>query len=406
MIAVARVVEQAGGAGDTALLRQVAGNFLVGNPLLHTGQSAPLESRFDNFALNRLYAQSEGIDCLQLAQPGLVVLGNPPWEKIRLEERAFFRPLCPEISELPQKNQRAEKMEALKAEWPELADYYRLLQGDYAQLRKMIAGHPLLDASLVGERNTYALFAELACRLAKAGGFAAIIVKSALVTSTCYAPCFRALLKSGQLREVFLYENREKIFPIDSREKFCILFFGQSDGRGLDVHYNLSTQDEILTSVPLGVTQDILERINPETGMLPNVAGPDEFLFLLRAHRALPCSLRCSRTAILAGWCTLRPTRSTSPHSPRRTASRFMRGNSLRSTTTGFPPLRACPRTNATGQRLPRSARTGMGFCCKSPRRCAGTLSTRLFGRHSWTDTAAHTPCAGAASRPPPTSAP
>lgn len=288
MISVARIVERVGGTADPVFLKAVADNFLIGNPLLHTERQAPLERRFDNFALNRLYAETEGVNCLALAQSPIIMIGNPPWEKLRLEERRFFRPLCPEISKISQKNKRAEKIRALDAEWPELAGYYRLVQSDYLAVRKNVSKHPLLNASLVGELNTYALFAELAACMAGQEGFAAIIVKSALVTSACYSSCFQNFMERKMLSDVFLYENRRKLFPIDSREKFCVLFLRKNQMRGLKVYYNLTSQNDILEAEPLYVTREELARINPETGMLPNVAGAAEFSFLLKAHRRLP----------------------------------------------------------------------------------------------------------------------
>lgn len=287
MISVARIVERVGAIADSAFLKAVADNFLIGNPLLHTEQQAPLERRFDNFALSRLYVETEGINCLTLAQSPIIIIGNPPWEKLRLEERRFFRPLCPEISKISQKNKRSEKIKALDAEWPELAEYYRLIQSDYLAARKNISKHPLLNASLVGELNTYALFAELAVCMAGQEGFAAIIVKSALVTSACYSSYFLNFIEQRMLSDVFLYENRRKLFPIDSREKFCVLFFRKNQMQGLKVYYNLTSQNDILESEPLYITREELVRINPETGMLPNVASVTEFSFLLRAHRRL-----------------------------------------------------------------------------------------------------------------------
>lgn len=150
-----------------------------------------------------------------------------------------------------------------------------------------IPKHPLLKVSLVGELNTYAMFAELASRLTEKDGFAAIIVKSALVTSTCYSSCFRHFVNQGSLSEVFLFDNREKLFQIDSREKFCVLFFGGEHAGGIKVHYGLTKQEQILSSVPINVTSEELELINPETGLLPNVADSKEFSFLLRTHRSL-----------------------------------------------------------------------------------------------------------------------
>ena len=287
MITIARIVSAVEAEDDENLLREVAKNFIVGNPLLHSDKIAPLEVRFDNFALNRLYAETEGINCLELKQQNLVVLGNPPWEKLRFEERAFFRPVCPAISAISQKNKREKEIKKLAVNWLELLEYYQLLQDDYASVKKEIPKHPLLKVSLVGELNTYAMFAELASRLTEKDGFAAIIAKSALVTSTCYSSCFRHFVNQGSLSEVFLFDNREKLFQIDSREKFCVLFFGGEHAGGIKVHYGLTKQEQILSSVPINVTSEELELINPETGLLPNVADSKEFSFLLRTHRSL-----------------------------------------------------------------------------------------------------------------------
>lgn len=287
MITIARIVSAVEAEDDENLLREVAKNLIVGNPLLHSDKIAPLEVRFDNFALNRLYAETEGINCLELEQQNLVVLGNPPWEKLRFEERAFFRPVCPAISAISQKNKREKEIKKLAVNWLELLEYYQLLQDDYASVKKEIPKHPLLKVSLVGELNTYAMFAELASRLTEKDGFAAIIAKSALVTSTCYSSCFRHFVNQGSLSEVFLFDNREKLFQIDSREKFCVLFFGGEHAGGIKVHYGLTKQEQILSSVPINVTSEELELINPETGLLPNVADSKEFSFLLRTHRSL-----------------------------------------------------------------------------------------------------------------------
>ena len=287
MITIARIVSAVEAEDDENLLREVAKNFIVGNPLLHSDKIAPLEVRFDNFALNRLYAETEGINCLELEQQNLVVLGNPPWEKLRFEERAFFRPVCPAISAISQKNKREKEVKKLAVNWLELLEYYQLLQDDYASVKKEIPKHPLLKVSLVGELNTYAMFAELASQLTEKDGFATIIVKSALVTSTCYSSCFRHFVNQGSLSEVFLFDNREKLFQIDSREKFCVLFFGGEHAGGIKVHYGLTKQEQILSSVPINVTSEELELINPETGLLPNVADSKEFSFLLRTHRSL-----------------------------------------------------------------------------------------------------------------------
>lgn len=285
MIAIARILTR---TKQTLMFQTVSDNFIIGNSLLHIEQTTSLDDKFSNFALNRLYADNEGINCHNLARDTTILLGNPPWEKLRLEEQKFFRSFYPEISKISQKDKRAVKIKALESEWPELANYYKTIQQDYALLKKSITRHPYLKASLVGELNTYALFAELASSLIGDTGFSAIIVKSALVTSTCYSSCFRYFISERRLAEVFLYDNRGKIFSIDSREKFCILFFSKADETTLKVHFGLTSENEITKTSPLKILYEDLEVINPETGLLPNVASAQELSYLLRTHKALP----------------------------------------------------------------------------------------------------------------------
>ncbi len=288
MIAATRIARSISEKPGITILKQICKNFLVGNPLLHNERLTSLDQRFENFALNRLYAENEGIDIKKLVANSLFVVGNPPWEKLRFEERAFFRQLYPAISAIAQKDQRSKAIQELSVEWPELEKYYTLVHQDYAAAKKLLTKHPLLENSLVGELNTYALFAELASRLIGDNGFSAIIVKSALVTSTCYSNCFQFFLKDGQLSEVFMYDNSKRIFPIDSREKFCVLFFGKKQANRLQVHYGLTMQGQVETSVPMDISIEEARQINPETGLLPNVTKEKEFAFLLRIHRDFP----------------------------------------------------------------------------------------------------------------------
>ena len=54
------------------------------------------------------------------ARPGFdVILGNPPWEKVRVEEHAFWARHFPGLRGLPQRKQEAEK-ERLREERPDL----------------------------------------------------------------------------------------------------------------------------------------------------------------------------------------------------------------------------------------------------------------------------------------------
>lgn len=184
------------------------------------------------------------------------------------------------------------------------------------------------------------MFAELASRLTEKDGFAAIIAKSALVTSTCYSSCFRHFVNQGSLSEVFLFDNREKLFQIDSREKFCVLFFGGEHAGGIKVHYGLTKQEQILSSVPINVTSEELELTIPETGLLPNDA-------IRRSSRSYPsehtdrcqCLQKNFQSVILVGWYTLLRMQNTFLQSRKKHESQSMRENSSNNMIIVFPHL-------------------------------------------------------------------
>jgi hypothetical protein len=166
-----------------------------------------------------------------------VVLGNPPWERIKLQEQEFFAARDPEIANAPNKAARERLIRALatadpgsprravfdafvaaKREAEATSEFVRIPANDGG--RFPLAGR--------GDVNTYALFAELFSRLAGPKGRAGVIVPTGIATDATTAPFFSALVEGSRLASLFDFENRERIFPaIDSRIKFSLLTIGR-----------------------------------------------------------------------------------------------------------------------------------------------------------------------------------
>ena len=53
-----------------------------------------------------------------------VVLSNPPWERVKLQEKEWFAERCPEVANAPNAAARKRKIDALKAENPALHQQY------------------------------------------------------------------------------------------------------------------------------------------------------------------------------------------------------------------------------------------------------------------------------------------
>jgi hypothetical protein len=89
-----------------------------------------------------------------------VVLGNPPWERIKLQEKEWFATQRPDIAEAPNAAVRRKKILALKVEdpglWAAWVEALREADGETHLVRNS-GRYPLCGR---GDINTYSIFAE------------------------------------------------------------------------------------------------------------------------------------------------------------------------------------------------------------------------------------------------------
>ncbi len=291
-LALARC-EVALATGDPALLRATGPRFLHGNPLRHAPGADAATLRFALAASGFLHDARLGLArevVAGLAPGGFdLVVGNPPWEKLRLEERSFFRPYAPAIAEAAKKDERSAAIAGLARSMPRLHQYYVTQGADLDDLKQSISADPTFAASAAGELNTNALFTELAARSLAADGSACLIVKSALVVSPANSRLFGFLLDRGLVSGCYDFINRERIFPIDSRERFAALFLGRGEAPGFAFASGLTAPRDLEPGCPaVRLDADLLRFLNPLTGMIPAVSTSDELAFLVRTAREHP----------------------------------------------------------------------------------------------------------------------
>jgi len=265
-------------------------HFILGNPLIEVSEESTYERKVDLFAINRIYSTDMGLNLTArfMERKFDLILGNPPWEKIRLEEKKFFLPLYPEISQISQKAARCNKIRSLKELNPELHKYYLDIASDYLKIKKLVKRNRFLNYSLIGELNTYTLFAELATNLLSPNGLSVLILKGSIISSPNLSKLFRHFIDLQIIREIYLFSNTNKIFNIDSRERFCVVYFSYSEEKTFEVSVGLSNVYELLSAEKITIDPDILYEINPLTGLMPNITSKDELFFLLDTHKRLP----------------------------------------------------------------------------------------------------------------------
>jgi hypothetical protein len=269
---------------------EIIKHFVLGNPLINQPVEKDYALKTRLFATGRYYAADMGINISHFfADANIdIVVGNPPWEKIRFEERKFFKPIIPEISLISQKNKRQAAIEKLQSRDPRCYNWYRQIAEDYTNFKNEVKKHPFLNKSLNGELNTYVLFTELSLNIINKNGVLTLLVKSAIATSPANKPFFSQMTKQNNLASICIFKNSFRIFDIDSREQFCVITCTKKANLSFELIAGATKVEELHSAARSSLTSKDMSVINPYTQMLPNISKNTDVQILLATHRRLP----------------------------------------------------------------------------------------------------------------------
>lgn len=206
-----------------------------------------------------------------------VVLGNPPWERIKLQEQEFFagHPVAEEPNAAARTRAIAKLAEALEGS-PDRRLY------EAFQIAKRIAEATSTFARVPGDSggryrytgtgdvNTYALFAEHFLNLTREGGGAGLIVPTGIATDATTAPFFGHLVSSQRLAGLIDFENSAPLFEGVHRSfKFCLLTIGSRVAEAAFCFFltDPAQLEQVERRFTLSPAQ--IARINPNTKTAP-----------------------------------------------------------------------------------------------------------------------------------------
>lgn len=159
--------------------------------------------------------ENAGFDC---------VLGNPPWERIKLQEQEFFAQYDPEIAAAPNKAARQKRIDALASANPALAQAFEDAKHAAEATSKFVRESARFPLTAVGDVNTYALFAEHFRALISTNGYAGMIVPTGIATDDSTKRFFGRLMESRNLAQLIGFENEAFIFRgVHHSFRFCNL---------------------------------------------------------------------------------------------------------------------------------------------------------------------------------------
>jgi len=204
-------------------LADLSKNIVCGNSLVSDPAVDPLALDWQQMFADVFKRPDGGFDC---------VIGNPPWERMKLQEREFFNISASQIASATSAAKRRELIEKLKTEDPDLHQKYldAKTKADISLAYIRNCGRYPLTGK--GDINCYQIFAELAHTIVSGAGRVGLLVPTGIATDKTNEDFFTKLVNSQALCGLYDFENKAPVFPDVHRSfKFSVLLFGGSKSK-------------------------------------------------------------------------------------------------------------------------------------------------------------------------------
>ncbi|WP_186629408.1 Eco57I restriction-modification methylase domain-containing protein [Rhodococcus sp. BP22] len=225
-----------------------------------------------------------------------VVLGNPPWERVKLQEQEFFAARDPQIATAPNAAARKQLIDKLPNTNPAL---YRTFTAEkrraegISHLLRNSGRYPLTGR---GDINTYAVFAEADQNLLSGDGRLGVILPTGIATDATTQYFFKDLVEHGAIASLYDFENRKPLFEaVDSRFKFCLLTLAGRHSREPRADFAFFAHDPTDLLKPdtrFTLSPEEILLLNPNTGTCPVFRSRRDAEITLAIYRRVPILIR------------------------------------------------------------------------------------------------------------------
>jgi hypothetical protein len=225
------------------------------------------------------------------------VIGNPPWDRMKMQEVEWFAARAPEVARQARAADRKALIARMKAAGHPLIPQYEralALAEKAMELARHSGEYPLLSR---GDINIYSLFVERAQALIKSEGIAGLLVPSGIASDLGASAFFRKVATSGRVQCLFDFENRRGedrplFFPdIDSRFKFsAFVCSGRKRGvEATDCAFFLRHPPDLAPDDHrFRLTAADFALVNPNTGTAPIFRTRRDAALTTAIYRRLP----------------------------------------------------------------------------------------------------------------------
>ena len=225
-----------------------------------------------------------GFDC---------VLGNPPWELVKLQEKEWFAERRPEIAAAPNAAARKRMIAALAQDDPALHQAFEAALRVAAGRSRLLRDSGRFPLCGRGTINLYAVFAELMRSIVNERGRAGCVLPTGIATDDTTKKFFQNVVATRSLVSLFDFENRSGLFPdIDSRTKFCLFTAGKGASPTADraefLFFAHAVDDLRDLERRLALSQDEIALLNPITRTCPIFRSGRDAALAKAIYRRVP----------------------------------------------------------------------------------------------------------------------
>ena len=201
------------------------------------------------------------------------VIGNPPWDRIKLQEVEWFATRSPELALAPTAAERRAGIRRLRERGDPLADQFDRAKEQADRLGQLVRTSGYYALLGGGDINLYSLFVERAMNLIKPDGFVGLLTPSGIYADKTAARFFKSISTSGRLSGLFDFENKKIFFKeVHASFKFCALIFGGEQRRFDETECAFFLHDTKVIKDPdrcFPLASEDFARVNPNTGTAP-----------------------------------------------------------------------------------------------------------------------------------------
>ena len=240
------------------------------------------------------------------------VIGNPPWDRIKLQQVEWFAARRRAIAMATRAADRKRMIDDLETAGDPLASEFADASARAqaaAHMARASGEYPLLSG---GDINLYSLFVERAMTLVKPDGMVGLLTPSGIASDKTASTFFKGVATEGRLRALYDFENRrtryeaQPFFPdVDSRFKFCAFMASPTPTKELPATCAFFLQDVSELDDPercFPLTAEDFARVNPNTGTAPIFRTRRDAALTTAIYNRLPVLVDHSSGEAVKAW--------------------------------------------------------------------------------------------------------